>query len=271
MSEDKSFDLGERISVVPNTLPHPQGDIDPWATAESAATPFGAKATDAPPKTAGPGLPVGYDPTASASEEPEKKAKKPKTPPRGKRPVPEVTRISRKGTALLTKFRETFGLQRIKVIEGVLTRKNPENLDENVDLRFGLRGLNYEDYQWVLEKAATMQQSPLLVPFAWKIAVCAIGVASFEGSPIWEMLGFEPDDPDHVRDPMYPHIGLRFQAADAFCDELTNSLFDTVEGLYALYEAKVDSQYMPKREDPEEEDADEEEEEAPLAQSESNS
>jgi len=268
MSDDKSFDLGERISVVPsaNSLPHPQGEFDPWATAEGAATPFGAKASPAD-KQAGQGLPVGYDPAAGA-EAAAAAPKKLAVPPRGKRPIPDVTKVSRKETALLTRFRETFGLQRINVVEGSLARRDPQDPTKNVNMAFGFRGLNYEDYQWVLEKAAGMQQTPMLVAFAWKIAVCSIGVASLEGAPIWEVLGFEPEDPDSVRDPMYPHIGLRFQAADAFCDELSNSLFDTVEGIYALYEEKVDQQYMPNV-SPKEED--EEAEEAPLAQSESNS
>jgi hypothetical protein len=264
MSEE--FDLGDRVSVVPtaNVLPHPQGEFDPWADADGAAAPFGAEA-DPAPKQGGPGLPVGYDPSKNT---PKKVKKKQAAPPRGKRPVPERTSISRKETELLTKFRETFGLQRISVAEGTLTRKDPDNPDSNVELRFGFRGMNYEDYQWVLEKAAEMQQTPMLVAFSWKIAVCSIGVASFEGSPIWEVLGFTPENVNDVRDPMYPHIGLRFQAADAFCAELTSSLFDTVEHLYSLYEEKVDKQYMPgakKREEKKEEG----DEEVPLAQSES--
>lgn len=267
---DEKFDLGERINVVPaaNALPHPQGDFDPWHTAEGAATPFGAKA-DPAEQQGGPGLPVGgYDPSKPQAVAAAPAKEKLDTPPRGKRPIPKVTKISRKETVLLTKFRETFGLQRIKVAEGVLIRKDPNNSEKNVELSFGMRGLNYEDYQWVLEKAAGMNQTPMLVAFAWKIAICSMGVASFEGAPIWEVLGFEPDDPDHVRDPMYPHMGLRFQAADAFCDELTGSLFDTVEGLYALYEEKVDSQYMPNAKKDEDE---EEAKEVPLAQSESSS
>lgn len=270
MSDEKTFDLGERISVVPsaNALPHPQGDFDPWQTAEGTAAPFGAKA-DVAPQQGGPGLPVGYDPSKASAKKPKKE--KLDTPSRGKRPVPAVTKISRRQTALLSKFRETFGLQRIKVAEGFLRRKDPEDPEKIVELSFGMRGLNYEDYQWVLEKAAGMQQTPMLVAFAWKIAVCSMGVASFEGAPIWKVLGFEPEDPDHVRDPLYPHIGLRFQAADAFCDELTGSLFDTVEQLYALYEEKVDQQYMPGAAKKDEEEDEEEVEEVPLAQSESSS
>lgn len=267
---DEKFDLGERISVVPsaNALPHPQGDFDPWQTAEGAATPFGATA-DPAPQQGGPGLPVGYDPSKPKASAKSKKSKTEKldTPSRGKRPVPTVTKISRKETALLTKFRETFGLQRINVEDGVLRRKDPEDPEKIVELRFGMRGLNYEDYQWVLEKASGMQQTPMLAAFAWKIAVCSMGVASFEGVPTWEVLGFEPEDPDHVRDPMYPHMGLRFQTADAFCDELSSSLFDTVEQLYALYEEKVDQQYMPGAVYEDEEEV----EEVPLAQSESSS
>jgi hypothetical protein len=137
-------------------------------------------------------------------------------------------------------------------------------------MTFGLRGINYEDYQWVLEKTQEMLQSPNLATFAWKIAFMSMGVASIDGVPIWTVLGFEPENPDHTRDPMYPHMGLRFQAADAFCEELRTTLFDTVEHLYAEYERKVDSKYLPKADKPaakeavEEEEADGEDPSLPL-------
>jgi len=182
--------------------------------------------------------------------------------------LPADTKVTRKETALLTRFREVFSLQRVNVQTGYIKRRDPANADANIDLEFGLRGLNYEDYQWVLEKAEELRHSEKMVALSWKIAVCSMGVASFEGSPIWDVLGFEPESQDSVRDPMYPDIGLRFRAAEAFCDELQGSLFDTIEHLYTLYEEKIDSKYFPKAEKgpPPEEGPD-----GPLAQNESNS
>lgn len=276
MSEgENKFDLGDRVDVLnmsamptPNMLPHPQGEHDPWATAENADAQFGAEATPAPKQ--GAGLDVGgYNPSAQQAPSappqaaPQAQGNIPASP--GKRPVPKVAKVSRKETHLLKKFRETFGLKRIDVAEGTLVRRDPQDPEQNVEMKFGLRGLNYEDYQWVLDKAASLQQNPLLVAFAWKIAVCSLGTASVEGQPIWEVLGFEPESPEHVADPMYPHLGLRFQAAEAWCAELTGSLFDTVEDIYKLYEEKVDKQYYAKPDEPEEG------EDGPLDQTESNS
>jgi hypothetical protein len=115
-----------------------------------------------------------------------------------------------------------------------------------------------------------MMQSPSLSTFAWKIAFISMGVASMDKVPLWEVFGFEPESPDHVRDPMYPHMGLRFQVAEAFCQELRTSLFDTVEHLYSAYEEKIDSTYLPKKEKPPEAPK-EEGTQSPLTQTDSES
>lgn len=232
MNDDR---FGDRVSLsdisndtIEGNLPHPQ---DPWEESDNMETPFAAQ----PFATRNPSPPT----------QPQPVEVKPKAAPVGQRPVPSVSRVSRKETNTLKRFREIFGLQRVAIQNAVLERKDPEDLSKNIQMTFGLRGLNHEDYQWVLGKVQELLQNPKLATFAWKISFVSMGVASIDGVPIWDVLGFVPLDPEHTRDPMYPHMGLRFQAADAFCEELRTSLFDTVEHLYDLYESKVDSKYLP--------------------------
>ena len=235
MSDDR---FGDRVSVsdlsdepINGGLAHPN---DPWASAsESVDSPFTAQAF----------TPRG---TQGTQEQPKPLAKV--EVPVGQRPVPQVARVSRKESETLKKFRETFGLKRVSQEEAILERRDPNNPDRNVQMKFGLRGVNHEDYQWILTKTQELLQNPKLATFAWKISFISMGVCSIDGIPVWEVLGFVPSEAEHTRDPMYPHMGLRFQAADAFCEELRTSLFEIVEELYAAYEAKVDSKYLAKKE-----------------------
>jgi hypothetical protein len=281
MSDDR---LGDRVTVadlsdspIQGGLPHPQQD--PWRNAAGVDQPFRGAAPAPGQRRLGaetsydPGAGTLRDPLAEAQEarrsaaQPQPAAPAPaatKPEPKGVRPVPQVAKASRKETNTLRRFREVFGLQRIKVIDAPLTRRDPNDSSQNVEMVFGLRGINYEDYQWVLEKTQELMQTPALATFAWKIAFMSMGVAAIDKQPIWEVLGFEPDNADHVRDPMYPHMGLRFQAAEAFCEELRTTLFDTVEHLYAAYEEKVDSNYLAKKADKKKE---EEGSQGPLTQS----
>lgn len=233
MSDDR---FGDRVSVtdlsdepIQGALPHPN---DPWANASSVETPFSAHLSKPSPES----KPQVQQDTPSQQ-----------VAPVAQRPVPKVARITRKDTATLTRFREIFGLSRISVQPVTLERRDPRDSNKNVAMEFGLRGVNHEDYQWILGKVQEIMQNPKLATFAWKIAFISIGVASMDGTPIWEVFGFESKDPEHTKDPMYPHIGLRFQAAELLCDELRTSLFDTVESLYSEYELKIDSKYLPKK------------------------
>ena len=136
-------------------------------------------------------------------------------------------------------------------------------------MTFGFRGLGYEDYQFVVAKAYELTQNPQFSSFGWMLAVCSMGVAHIDGTPIWEALGFDPEKPEDVKDPMYPHLGLRILAAEAFLEELQSSFFDLVEELYKAYEREVDEgyYYKPKeqKETPLEEDS------VPFPQTESSS
>lgn len=274
--------LGDRVSIsdisstpVSGGLPHPK-DGNMWGNSSSIDQPFGTPSPAGQQRQTGVVTP--YDPTGgggvrdplseaaasrqAAAAEPRSQAHK------GLRPVPQVGAISKKETAVLKKFRELFGLKRIDVVDVTVLRRDPSNPSLNIPMTFGLRGINYEDYQWALEKTRELLQSPTLSTFAWKHAFISIAVCSLDGEPIWSALGFEAQDPNHVRDPMYPHLGLRLQAAETFSEELKGSLFDTIENLYALYEEKVDSSYLPRKVDnePSKDSPKSEEPKSPLTQ-----
>jgi hypothetical protein len=183
--------------------------------------------------------------------------------------VPQANRVTTKESKVLKKFRRVFSVSRIEPGEVEVVRKDPDDPTKNITMKFGFRGIGFEDYQWVLEKSVDNMHSQRLATFSFKEAVIAIGTCSLDGVPMWEVFGFEPDDPADVADPMLPkHRGLRQRPADLFLEELKTTFYDAVEYLYTQYEEKVDTQYLPTRK--KEEDV-EEEESGPLAQTESES
>ena len=254
MNDDK---LGDRIivsEIESGGLPHPQ---DPWGEAPSVNTPFTQSAARHPAPV---GAETSYDPRGATLPDPlsdaqaaraqakaSSSALKPQpTVAAGVRPTP-VQPVTSAETATLRRFREVFGLKRVDVVEVSIPRLDPNDPTQNVEIKFGLRGINYDDYQWVLEKTREMIQDPSLATFAWKAAFISMGVASIDGEPLWSVFGIQPENSDHIKDHMYPHMGLRFQAADALCEELRTSFFDLIEQLYSAYEAKVDTKYLPKK------------------------
>lgn len=261
MSDDR---LGDRVIVselsdhpISGGNPHPQ---DPWRNASSMDQPFRGAAA---PGAKNMGRETPYDPRGGTLRDPlgeaqaARQAPAPSATPaptpepkiaKGPRPVPQVAKVTKAESATLRRFREVFGLERVKVEDVTVSRLDPLNREQNTDMVFGLRGVNWEDYQWIMAKALDMNTDPRLAEGTFKIAWVAMTVAHIDGVPIYEVFGFEPSDPDHVRDPMYPHIGLRFQAAELWIEELSKEAqFDLVENLYKLYEAKIDSKYLPKK------------------------
>jgi len=265
MSEDR---YGERVNLsdissnpIQGSLPHPK---DPWQGAQAVDQPF---KNSAPAAGGAVGADTNYsprgvlrDPLGEAQAAVTTKPQEVKSPPikeaRGPRPVPQATAPTRKETATLSRFREIFSLQRIKVVDATISRRDPVDPSLNVEMTFGLRGINFEDYQWVLAKFAENAHSSTVFNQALKHAFVSMAVASIEGEPIWKVFGFEPQKPEDVRDPMYPHIGLRFQAAEALSEELRTTMHDLIEGLWAEVESKIDSRYLPtkkaKTQEPEE-------------------
>lgn len=271
MSEDR---YGERVNLsdissnpIHGSLPHPK---DPWQGAQAVDQPF---RNSAPSAGGALGVDTDYSPRgtlrdplgeaqAAAAAKQTQSPPEVKAPPvkeqRGPRPVPQVAAASRKETATLSRFREIFSLQRIKIVDAKLVRRDPVDPSLNVEMTFGLRGINFEDYQWVLAKFSENAHSATVFNQALKHAFVSMAVASIEGEPIWKVFGFEPQRPEDVRDPMYPHVGLRFQAAEAFSEELRATMHDLVEGLWAEIESKIDSKYLPKKtkaQEPQEEGA----------------
>lgn len=255
MNTDKRG-IGDRVNLadipdnpLPGALPHPQGGMsyDPFATAQSTGAQFrpADPLYEAQQKAQQPQSPTApaAQPIRAAAEPADKVTK---------RPVPAVTQATRKETDMLRKFREVLSIRRVRIVDVTISRVDPANSSSVLDVHFGLRGLNFEDYQWVLEKSIELQQHPAMISLAFKLPFVAMGVASIgvgndPPRPVWEVLGFSPEDPKHVADPMYPHIGLRFAAAEAMLAEFNDTFFDTIEELYTKYESSVDSQYLPKK------------------------
>lgn len=248
-----SNDFGEPVSVssmssdiAPGTLPHPQ---DPWGTASAMDAPLASPAPAAP--VAAPQAPAPAEPAAAPIQG-------------GVRPLPPQPKATRAESQVISRFREVFGLSRVKEVPIVVTRRDPRNKEANVSYTFGARAVNYEDYQWVLGKTRDLQQDPLLATFAWKLAYLSIAISSLEGEPVWKAFGFEPRNPEAVSDPLYPSLGLRFQAAESMLGLFKTALFDVVEELYVEYEDKVDSNYNATSTPKEDTEG---EENVPLAQS----
>lgn len=253
MNTDKRG-IGDRVNLsdipdnpLPGALPHPQGGLsyDPFATAQDTKSQFrpADPLYEAQQKAVQSQVAPPVQPTRAPTETADKVTK---------RPVPTVTQASRRETDMLRKFREVLSIRRVRIVDVTISRVDPQDPSNVLDVHFGLRGLNFEDYQWVLEKSIELQQHPAMISLAFKLpfvamGVAAIGVGNDTPRPVWEVLGFSPEDPKHVADPMYPHIGLRFAAAEAMLAEFNETFFDTIEELYSKYESSVDSQYLPKK------------------------
>lgn len=158
---------------------------------------------------------------------------KPKAPEAPKSKKPKLSKQ-------LQKFRETFGRSQIKLKKHTITRYLDDG--EKVSMTFGMRALNYEDYQWILIKAATMQDT---IPFAFatNMTTVAMSVCSMDTenttTPIHEVLGIEGNN---IQDPFYPPSKIRMEAAEALLDELKDSLYDVVEELYSEVVGYLDQQ-----------------------------
>lgn len=145
-------------------------------------------------------------------------------------------------TKQLDAFRRAFGLKRIPIHRHVVHRVVE---GEKTSLTFSLRPMNHEDYQWAVEKAASLRLSNITASLAWQVATVAISVASIDdheldaeetATPIWKVFGLEPEKSQHVNDPFYPHHTLRFAAADLMWNETRETLFDFVNELAAVVE-----------------------------------
>jgi len=194
-----------------------------------------------------------YDPPQAT-----KKAAPPSSQPREQTAVPTAARKNSPTTRQLDAFRRIFGLARVPVRKYVVKRVVN---DELVSITFSLRPMSHEDYQWVLEKSASLRINEITARFAAQMAAVAISICSMdEGdldsnapvTPIWEVFGLEPEKPEYIRDQFNPHVSLKYAAADLMWDEVRNTLYDFVNELFAV----VDSLAYPEKDG----------EENPLAQ-----
>lgn len=171
---------------------------------------------------------------------------------------PNVRRkvTNKEATSQLKKFRELFGLKRIDIKYHTITRK-----DENGDdftMTFGFRALNYEDWQWLLAKIAnieninadTVNTSSTIDISNYRLAVVAISLCTLNeghiketsrGMPIWKVMGIEVNNKDYIKDPHFPYVTIRHEAADLLYEEIKSTLFDVVDDLYKAYNTLVES------------------------------
>lgn len=159
----------------------------------------------------------------------------------------------------LKTFRELFGLKRIDVKYYSTKRVNADG--EEIVVTFGLRPLNFEDFQWIIDKAASIQNISIEQlgsnsSSSWTISykqaevavsICTldIGIKSTEnpGTPIWKVLGVEPVDPSYTKDPNYPHVVVRSAAADLMFEELNGTFYDLVADLHDAIATLIDTPY----------------------------
>jgi len=145
----------------------------------------------------------------------------------------------------LSKFREIFGLKRIDVVPYSLVRRSSDG-NSNTEMIIGLRAMNYDDFQWCLERSAnivtrteedTENSFNIKKTFAYHQVMVAISICSLDGSPIWKVFGLEDDSIDSN----YPKFGTRCQSAELVLQELKTTLYDAVIELHAAIESLVGS------------------------------
>ena len=204
-----SKNLGEKIDV------NKMAEEDVWASVEQAESAFSV-----------PDL-------AKESKKEKKTAKQVQ-----KEEVKQEPVSMKKASVQLNRFRELFSVKRIDVkYYDLVTRSIDEKTNESI--RVGLRAMNYEDYQWCLEQAINLQQNTqqyiftkqdaIANGFAWKQAIVAISVCSLDNEPIWSVFGIEDKD---NKDPNYPKLSPRIEAAALLLNELKTTLYDTVDELH---------------------------------------
>lgn len=247
MEENKSRGLGEPVDVL--DLPTDSINDSDFLGAESEDTPFAMENSKVEVNTS-------YDPKTTKKAEEEKS--------KGYKYIPNA-----EATTQLQKFRELFGLKRIDVQYYSVKRKLHGN---SITMTFGLRPLNHEDYQWIVDKSADIQrlnaeQLEISMVTSWAfyfkqatvaMSICTLdeGIRSREnpGTPVWKVFGIEPNDPIYTKDPNYPHTIIRVAAAEAMLKELGGIFYDVVEELNTAVTNLIDAAYRDDTKDQEEEE-----------------
>lgn len=243
-------------SIIPDALPHP---TDPWSVAHTPDAPFNKTEVPSPAPSQ---QPEDVQRTSSSGSSAQAA---PEPPPPGVIPVPPVAPATRKETAALRRFRQVLGLSRISTQEISIVRSDPDDSSKNVTIKFGVRGMNYDDYLWATTNTSMLMADGREIGSAWQLSVLAFGIASIDGVPVWEVFGLQPSDPSHVKDPLYPERGLRFTAASLLCDELQATFWDVEQSLYTQYVEVVDNKYLAKKDTEKDTEKDAQEDDVPLA------
>lgn len=163
---------------------------------------------------------------------------------------------NKKATTQLKKFRELFGIKRIDIKYHTITRKDTSG--NEITMVFGFRALNYEDYQWLIEKTASIEdfnlenveKTPMIDMSKYRLALIAISLCTLDnepitenkqGTPIWQIFGIEPNNEDYIKDPYFPHTSIRHEAAELMLQEIKTTLFDIVSELFDAYSELIDN------------------------------
>ncbi len=247
MSNFDDSRLGEKFNV----LPYP-GEIPPMGFAgEDADAPFR-------PSTQGTNAPGIFSqeksyPASKEQSEPQQAQKAPSPQPREQNAIFAASgdtgpRTDVAKTRQLSRFREIFGLKRIAVQNYTVTT----GLDgEEVSMTFSLRPLSHEDYQWVVNQAASIRVTDYTASLTFRLAVVAMAICGMEEGvveqggktrPIWEVFGIQPEKPEQVRDPYYPQPWVRYEAATAMWNEVRNTFYDFIDEIYLAHETLINEQ-----------------------------
>jgi len=75
-----------------------------------------------------------------------------------------------------------------------------------------------------------------------QMSVCA-SIVAIDGTPVWKVMGIEPQKDDNIDDPMVPRGGIRMRAALALYGEIVDRMRNRlIDVLFEAYVAKVDRQ-----------------------------
>lgn len=170
----------------------------------------------------------------------------PTKPVRKRKVLKEEPTEERKLPAVVAKMRAIFGADSPKITYVPLYM----NDDESPVFTVGLREVNRQDFEWVVNRFRKMQSDTdtterLDLTFETLMLSMAIvtldegAVDPSKATPVWRALDIVPENEAYVRDPMMPHISIRNQCADMMFDILFNGMNAFVSTLNRVYNTQV--------------------------------
>lgn len=158
---------------------------------------------------------------------------------------------SARSAPILNRFREVFGLKRIRPKTFLVARTDPNDRTKMVYTSFGFRPLSAEDFNWIVLKSA---EEGFDDSINFRMLIIAISLSTldmdldkeswgpdFIGTPLYSQLGITPENLDWVRDPLNPHINIRIMCAEVMFPIIRESMYDVIEEAYINFESLMDS------------------------------